>query len=217
MNSTFFGKISKINSDNGYGLVTSIDDGTEYYFKTSPLNQNYTVGTDVAFHFEGRGATAIRKIYVNNQGVKFIPRINYYHIHVDIDQFLPEIIDQFNNLGDFEIIISEFPKIIGQSICVETNEKDDIIYAIRKGRQGYTRFVKNRTPVDTNKLTVILKKVAVDQYIIISTFFGVEVGPEPWDDRATEKDIQFWSNHALIYGYEETQPNTEIVNNPYKI
>ena len=97
--------------------------------------------------------------------------------------------------------ILNFPQIIGQTICVSTNENDEVFYAIREGRLGHTRFVLNRKPKDTKFITIILRKLP-DYYQIISCYLGNVAKPEPWDEYALPDDLVFWENHALIFGEE---------------
>lgn len=112
-------------------------------------------------------------------------------------------------------------RVVGKTILVATTDQDVIVFARRVGRQGYSRFVKNRPPEDTRFLTVILKKDEHEEYwILISAYFGGQSEREPWDRAIRspgERDQvkNFWSTHALVWGVEEVIPGTETTQNPW--
>lgn len=106
----------------------------------------------------------------------------------------------------------DFGEIIGKTRCVATSSSDEIVFAMRPKRKGYTRFVKNREPEPTSKLTVILTKDRqTGDYLVLTTYVGPKAEPEPWDYRATGNAITFWCNHALIYGTEPMVDGTETL------
>jgi hypothetical protein len=103
----------------------------------------------------------------------------------------------------------EFDDRSGWSECVETTQDDTIVMRHREGRDGFTRFVKNRKPVKTNILTILLlRSIDTGGWVLISAFWG-KSEIEPWDRKAFIKDPRgafqameaskrFWNNHALI-------------------
>lgn len=106
----------------------------------------------------------------------------------------------------------DFGETIGVSRCVPTTQGDEIIFAMRPKRKGYTRFVKNRQPEPTNKLTIILTKdKQTNDYLVLTTYIGAKAEPEPWDFRATDKALDFWKSHALVYGTEPILEGTETL------
>ena len=132
------------------------------------------------------------------------------HLHKNVASLLPLALKKLNS-GNRDFICEEVEmgKIIGTTICVETNEGDDIIYAKRPKRFGHTRFVKNRIPTDCSTIVVIIKKVE-KEYILITSFIGALAEPEPWDRKATDVSREFWNTHALIFnGEEEIIPGSE--------
>lgn len=133
------------------------------------------------------------------------------HLHANIDKtLLEDALSQTESLDrDFFIETVEFDKEIGNSNCVETNNEDEIIYAQRPFRKGRTRFVKNRAPEPTNKLTLILKKRDAGGYVLIGAFLDPKAEPEPWDKNKTSESQEFWNTHALIWGSEEIVQGTE--------
>jgi len=149
-------------------------------------------------------------------GEAVIDRLNS-HIHRGVAPLLPEALSRIVS-GGRSFINEEvvFDRIIGETICVATGPGDQIVYAIRSGRAGHTRFVRNRKPEACASMVVVLKKAEEsDQYILITAFIGRKAELEPWDKGATEKSLAFWSSHALIWGGEPVVPGTETAECPW--
>lgn len=215
------GKIIKMDKLRGYGYVRSTENGKEYSFKLYAQNGDLNVNDDVIFlmNFDRNNifASAVRKYYTNSYGIKFFPRVNDTHMHVDLEKHFPLIVNHIVDTSEAfltEVYQSDTP--VGQAECVKTCDDDKIIYAIRKGRKGYTRFVINRVPEETNYITIVLKKGELG-YVIITIYYGEKSGLEPYDERATEKDIEFWQNHALIYKREDIELGSQTLECPYVV
>ncbi len=139
------------------------------------------------------------------------------HIHNNpvIESHLAKALSQINPEGQPFITTSiAFDDLNGTSTCVETTEEDEIVYARRPNRAGYTRFVKGREAEPTNELTLSLLKVP-EGYVLITAYLGPKAGPEPWDRNATPDSLAFWNTHALIWGSEEVEPGTETKERPW--
>lgn len=110
-------------------------------------------------------------------------------------------------------------RTVGESICVETSRDgggDEIVYAQRPNRRGLTRFVKNRAPVPTSRVTVSVKRGCGGSYTLMTAFVGPGTPAEPWDQNyATPESRTFWSTHALVWGREEVLPGTETTVCPW--
>lgn len=90
-------------------------------------------------------ATAIRKLYTNIQGIEFSAMVDASHIHIDLDSFLPYLINNVSDNNDNYIEKThKFPNVIGMSECVRKNELDNIIFGKRKKRI-FKIFFKSRT------------------------------------------------------------------------
>jgi hypothetical protein len=118
-------------------------------------------------------------------------------------QAITETLPDIESRDEAYIVYSkDFGRPIGESKCVETgvDEVEPITYAKRKGRNGYTRFVRNRAPEPVNHCTVILKKdESSNAYILITAYFGLLASPEPWDPNADATARDFWNTHALVW------------------
>lgn len=130
------------------------------------------------------------------------------HLHPGVKAILPEALAQIHMNGEeFQIHQVDFDRVVGQTTCVETSSKDEIVYAKRPKRYGYSRFVLNREAEDCSSVVVILKK-GEDYYVLITAFIGEKPEPEPWDRNATSQSESFWRNHALIWGSEPVLEHT---------
>lgn len=106
-------------------------------------------------------------------------------------------------------------KIVGLSDLVETDANDEIIYAKRLNREGYTRFVKNRNPEPTSYLTVYLKQDEEQKYELVSAWIGKTCPAFPDDEYAIPESKPFWDKHALVWGNQPIISGTETTGCPW--
>lgn len=132
---------------------------------------------------------------------------------------------KFNSLNkNFEVINIEFQgKNIGYCSLVKTAQGDEIIYAKRLNRNIYTRFIKNKRPILTNSMTIILNRnrKKSNEYYLITMFPGDESFKEPEDLNIRTKEeliecLEFWEKHALTYDKSIIQENSVIDYCPYR-
>lgn len=107
--------------------------------------------------------------------------------------------------------VVKFDKTVGYMVCVRTNASDGIVFAQREGRRGLSRFALDRVPEPTDTLTVVLKRTATGEYVVITAFFGADSEPEPWDEYATAASLKFWEDHALVLGSAPIVPGTATI------
>jgi hypothetical protein len=139
-------------------------------------------------------------------GEKVFDRHNtHINIHPDVKKVLKDALLMIDSQGrDFLNETVDFGEVVGETSCVSITPEDSIVYAKRKERKGPTKFVMNREPEPTSKVTVILKKNFQD-YVLITAWIGDRAEPELWDrqlinnPQAREKAETFWNNHAMIY------------------
>jgi hypothetical protein len=140
------------------------------------------------------------------------------HIHESVRAILPETFSKVNlTTEQFVVKQIDFDRVVGETTCVVTSSDDQIVFAQRPKRFGLSRFVKNRAHEPCSSVCVILKRAddRPSAYVLISAFIGVCPQPEPWDPRATEKSVEFWNSHALVWGSEEVISGTETTNSPW--
>lgn len=119
-----------------------------------------------------------------------------------------------------DLIAQEFDmgKIIGDCNVIETDEKDEIIYAIRKNRrdQGYVPFTKSRTSQPCSLISIHLVKKTAETYELSSVWIGEYESPMfPQMENATAESIPYWRQHAFVWGSQEIIPGTELSQCPW--
>lgn len=106
-------------------------------------------------------------------------------------------------------------RIVGDAGVVETDEGDDIVYAMRPHRERYSRFVKNKSAEPTQYITLNLRKKGEKLYYLYTAFIGKLVPSFPGGDYLPEQSREFWSKHALIWGKQVVVPGTETKRCPW--
>ena len=103
-------------------------------------------------------------------------------------------------VGDEDQIVFEkdLGRIIGATSLVETSSEDEIIYAKRKDRNGYSRFVKNKKPIPTSWIVIVLRK-AEDEYYLWTAMCGRLLPPEAYGPKDKSNPKGFNQTHALVY------------------
>ena len=104
---------------------------------------------------------------------------------------------------------------VGEADIAETNEQDDVVYALRPNRKHYARFVKNKTGTPTNYVTLDLRASGKNEYNLYTAFIGRLTPSFPGGDYLPEQSGEFWSKHALIWGKQEIVPGTETKRCPW--
>lgn len=125
---------------------------------------------------------------------------------------LPSI--ESNDEVHFEKSIT-FPNNIGICRVVRATFNDQIYYAVRKNRKGYSRIVKGKEGEQSNILFLVLHKYPEDgtKYVLITAYIGDRAGPEPYDKYCMPSDKEYWLNNAFVEELVEIDNNT-ITNIP---
>ena len=125
------------------------------------------------------------------------------HLAPEVLAVLAEALQSVDSLAgrDFIEATVGLGRIVGKTICVETGPESEIIFAQRPGRRGMTRFVKGAEPVDTELVSVVLKKCTppAEGYFVVTALFGPKSRHEPWDHNATDEAVPYWQKHALAW------------------
>jgi hypothetical protein len=172
----------------------------------------YTVSTEEEMR-EGReqvGTLASGEVVFEKEG-------SHLKDHPTVYPLVGEALGKISS-DDRTTIVEEVDlgRIVGENICVETTDADEIVYARRSGREGVTRFVKNREPEPSSKVVVIVNKCADNAYCVATAFIGGRSPAEPWDTEwADENSVPFWNTHALVWGEAEVVPGTETSECPW--
>jgi hypothetical protein len=136
--------------------------------------------------------------------------------HQEVVKLLPECFELLGNFQPQLIAVDiDLRRVVGQTICVATNPTDQIVYAQRVGRAGYTRFVMEKQPQPTSHITIVAKHLSGGSIQLITAYMGRKATPEPWDRRVRSILEQqgsrlFWDNHALIWGHQQVSGDPVI-------
>lgn len=136
---------------------------------------------------------------------------HHMSVHADVYALLDEAVSLFNPTQEsIQKTVIKFDRVIGATVCVETTDDDEIVYATRKGRKWPSRMVKNRMPMPSDELTLVVKLCKHNIYRLLTAYIGGFSEREIDDHNIkTQEDkrvsIHFWSNHALIYNEDDIQ------------
>jgi hypothetical protein len=158
--------------------------------------------------FEKFYAKFISRGYLSMDGFIITDQIGS-HIHGDLNNRLQMVAKRIScSNRDYISEVIKFPTNIGKNNCVSVTWKDEVLYAKRLGRKGYSKFVLNRTPTPTDSISIYLKRKQ-DIYLIKSCYYGdiKSVGVGEDIDFANDTNL-FWENHAIVYGSEPIDQST---------
>lgn len=130
-------------------------------------------------------------------------------------ELVGEVLSSTDLTGDNVAIEKDIGRIAGKTSMVETNDDDEIVYAKRLHRGKFTRFVKNKSLMQTSFVTVILHKTD-DGYNLWSAWCGRLVPTSPGDKDEMPKSQGFWRNHALVYDENIVQLDTITATCPWE-
>lgn len=108
-------------------------------------------------------------------------------------------------------------EVVGTSDLIETTSADEIVYAIRTARTSYSRFVKNKKPIESNSFVIDVRRDRKNPhtYFLYTTYVGELVPSFPGGEYLPEQSVPFWSNHALVWGAQEIIPETITTKYPW--
>lgn len=124
-------------------------------------------------------------------------------------ELVQECIADLAPVEDNICLEKDMGRTVGLSDLVETSSTDEVLYAKRLNRDNYTRFVLNRKAEATNFVTIVLRRDAEGNYELWSAWVGRVTPQFPGDEFETAESRPFWRTHALVWGNQETKPNTE--------
>lgn len=153
-----------------------------------------------------------RLVYVDTKGSHAATHIS---ATPDLLALVKDLIAGLMATRDNIYLDKDMGRIVGLSDLVETDERDEILYAKRLNRDNYTRFVRHRKAVPTTKVTVVLHKDAKGDYELWSAWIGAAVPQFPGDANETAESKPFWRRHALVWGNQAIQAGTEVTDWPW--
>jgi hypothetical protein len=109
-------------------------------------------------------------------------------------------------------------KTIGTCDVIETDDTDEIIYALRKNRpeQGYVPFTKSRVAKPDSYISIALTTRLDNAYQLFSAWIGTwDDPPFPQQPHATAESKPYWSKHAFVWGSQEIELDSVISTCPW--
>jgi hypothetical protein len=106
-------------------------------------------------------------------------------------------------------------RVIGNTDIIDTTDKDSIFYAQPIKKSVFSRYAKNRSPLPSHKLTIILKRDDGGDYEVADTWIGPCSPPFPGDEHETDTSKQYWETHALVQDAQLVQSKTITKVCPY--
>lgn len=153
-----------------------------------------------------------QRIYVNlisSSAGHYVSRRPY------VINLIEEVLNPMELRGERVIIEHDMGRIIGNTDIVETNEKDTIYYAQPNKLEVFSRFVKNKLPQPSPKLTIIAQQDAAGDYEVCDAWIGPSSPPFPGDEHATTASKDYWLTHALVHEAQPIQTKTVTKVCPY--
>ena len=106
-------------------------------------------------------------------------------------------------------------RIIGNTDIIDTTDKDIIYYAKPYKKNYFIKFAKNRYPLPSTKLSIILKKDCDNNYLLQDVWIGSLYPKFPDDQAASSESILYWNSHALAQDSKNIQSSTITKICPY--
>ena len=150
----------------------------------------------------------------NNVGVYLTDESSHaqthFSHHPNLENAVKASLPQILLHKELERMQMTHPEIIGTSDLIETTSEDEIVYAIRLARNSYSRFVKNKKPVETNSFVIDVRRDRKNphSYFLYTAYVGTLVPSFPGGEYLPEQSVVFWLNHALVWGTQEVIPST---------
>ena len=153
-----------------------------------------------------------REVYVNlitSSAGHYLSRQPY------VISLTKEVLARINLTGPNVTIERDMGRVIGNTDIVETSDKDTIFYAQPYKKKVFSRYAKNRYPLPSDKLTLILNKDTEGNYELADTWIGPFSPPFPGDENETVKSRLYWETHALVQDAQVVQSKTITKICPY--
>ena len=111
-------------------------------------------------------------------------------------------------------------RVVGTSDVVDVDSSDEIVYGVRKNRDGdgLVPFTKTRQGKPCSLVAIHLVPQANSSYVLSSAWIGPfndDDEPFPQSANATEGSIDFWDKHAFVYGSQEIVNGSETTIRPW--
>jgi len=130
---------------------------------------------------------------------------------------IKEVLASMDLSGTYLEIEYDMGRTIGNTDILETSDKDVIYYAIpyKNKASVFSRYARNRYPLPSQMLSIIVKQDSAGNYEVINTWIGPCSPPFPGDENATDSSKTYWQTHALAQDFQGIQSKTITKACPY--
>src|SRR5438270_126214 len=128
---------------------------------------------------------------------------------------IKEVLGTMKLRGDHVEIEHDMGRNIGNTDIIETSEKDTIYYAQPNKTTVYSRYAKNRYPLPSKTLTIILARDKAGDYEVCDTWIGPCSPPFPGHEKETANSKPYWQTHALVQDAQPIQSKSITKLCPY--
>lgn len=128
---------------------------------------------------------------------------------------IKELLTKHQLSGKRVVIEQDMGRNIGTTDIVATEDKDIIYYAQAIKSDTYSRFIKNKYPQASSKLTIVAERNEDGDYMISDAWIGSNHPPFPGDDIETTESKSYWGTHALVHDSLAIQSKTITKECPY--
>jgi hypothetical protein len=177
----------------------------------APVKQEYTFIVKKHLGTSGNGVEVIDRVYSHNKVSTELLREAVAQVSIDLSK----------DMNQFEV---DMGRIIGKSGRTSTvnTKASDIVYAIRKGRTGYSRFTVQEQGEPTNIVQFVTKTTDDGKSaVLINAYIGPKGEREPFDKHLTTNEellqsLVFWSKNALVLEGQEIIEDTLTKDFPWQ-
>jgi hypothetical protein len=110
-------------------------------------------------------------------------------------------------------------KSVGYALVIPAALDEDIIFAKRLGYNHLSRFVRGKSPIPTNRVSVELLRIkGSNEWLLQNSHYG-DVRPLEIDlniDVPTQEQLVYWSFNAFCWGYVGVIPGSITEKCPWE-
>jgi hypothetical protein len=152
------------------------------------------------------------EIYIN---LISSPAGHYLSRRPYVINLIKEVLAPAKLKGPRIIIERDMGRPIGNTDIVATSDKDTIYYAQAVKTDVFSRFAKNRYPIPSSTLTIIVVLDEDGNYEVIDTWIGPSSPAFPGHPNATDDSKDYWQTHALVQDSQAIQSRSITKTWPY--
>jgi hypothetical protein len=128
---------------------------------------------------------------------------------------IKEIAEKSTFEGETVELEYDMRRPVGYMDAIATKTEDTVFYARQLKTDVYTRFVKNRRSDATSLVSVRLRRISPDSYLIENVWIGPLPVPLPEGQSPSKRSQQYWTDHAIVYNGQPLVAGSVTKTCPY--